>query len=949
MMFLHSLTFILLAFGMLFLFGLGPVLTLLPPRFRVYALFVAPATGYVVFCFFTILASGLTHLPLAQTNGYVLIGLLVWSLIALTLYRRELPDILSASKWIPISLVVMLVVIFFPVLDQGIGLYLGTVNPDFSQSVAFTEALKTFNLSFWIYPSQMPHVGVFINKMFPYEFQARFGGVAYSVMIDQVFGLPARASLLTAIVSFLLCLPLTVYFFSRAVLEFKQTPAVLSMLMITTAAAISMSFIHTFIGQNSALPVFPLAISFIYLAIHERSVRLAVLSAIIINGIFWLYVMALPYVIAPFGLYFLLDLFACGRKNFNSIFSCFLVIAGISLVVHLTMASITVQFVRDLLLLLGSLAQSHYYSDFLIEDVFVYANGLSSYPIIQNEFIFHFSKFMIPALKLLSFILPVVYFLSLHQWSKSVSKDSVRLVVSLVSTYMLVWFYYTFITRYGYASFKMAAWLQFIVVPFIAWFILEKIHFIKKTKFSLSWPLMSSYFVAIVLLSYVVMNLLSIISYSKKSYANDRAHGSLINSYSVAHNVEYLQLPEALRPFIHSKNTVALGFGDTIENFWVSYYLGKMNIDIPVRMLTHEEMPDDDAYLPDIHTRKVSDSFGHSKLDQQLFFHNGIADYYLLAGPKNLDNDIVLNTQKSKPLWSSDTFALYKATDVFDLVVTGRGFFRTEYMSDEIPWWWPTPFRWTEEGGEIYHFRPSLPHQPYRLQFSAISGIGLKSGVRTLEIWHNGKKFDEVLIDGAARIQTKPYYPIVGVNRLVIKIKERAELSTSHVGLWNKDLSRRTRQINMLLGDVLIINKNTPVINVMESNKVFQGKSLFKHFNTFNGFDVDGWVRDKAELSIRVDSAVRMLRVSFFVPGIPEFKFPYKVDLRLNGVVHHVEFKYSGEHEVELKIPPLTSVKNIILEIYPSQVKQLFNGLEQRESFQSIRLNSLELLTNSRP
>lgn len=940
---IQSLVQILISYGLLFLLGLGLVLYCLPAKFRGYSFYIAPVTGYVAFCFLSIWISGISHGAIIKTNLWAFLALGLLTVAALLKYRSEIFGLLRSTQALPLLIGVMLAVVFSPVLQQGLDLYIGTANPDFYQSLSLHEVLVRFEAKFWIKHTDLPLAGPFL-EMFPAAFQARFGGVVFSVLLEQLLGISSRTALMTAVIVFLLCLPTTVYFFSSAVLEFNKRESTLSAFLVAIVAPTTMSFVHTFVGQNAALATFPLAIGLIYLALKERSITLAFLAALVLNGMFWIYVMALPYVLAPFGLYGVMKFFRQGWRNMGGWLIPICVFFTISAAVHFSVFSDTRVFINNLTDLLSKLTQSHYYADFLTEEVFQYASGLTSYPLSQSMYFHSVSHLVSPVLIALAILLGGMYLLAVRFWAKTASQDAVLITLSLIVTYVVVWGKYTFITRYGYASFKMSAWLQFLVTPFFAWCILRNWEVIRKGDQCIEkWRSYIAF--ALLVPVYVGLNLASDLDYGLKSYGRDRLHGSLINSYGIAGNKDFVDLPTNLQSSIPTRSSVALGFGDSIENFWAAYYANKSVARISI--LTHEEIPFEDALLPNIHSRKYMDSLGQIQMDTQKYFHGGLADYYLLPGLKNLNTEIIDSAVMGRPLWSNDTFALYKTSDIKDLIAIGRGFYRVEHMDiSERGWWWPETFRWSAEGGEIYHFMPSQPGRPYRVEFSAITGLGRISGKRTIELWHNETKFDEVVIEGAARIVSRPYLPVEGVNRLVILVKEKSVLVSRNTGLWNRDLPRRSTPINMLFSNIRLVNDSQNLPRRFPVNKQIEAKDLFNNVESFNGFDVDGWIRDRCVFTASVPSTVNRAIFNILVPGNLGFGFPYKIQFILNGVSFERTFSAPGEYTVDLDLQKVSATDVMKVEIIPQEAKRIAEGMEQREVLQSIRLSSVKFSTH---
>jgi hypothetical protein len=943
MQLISSLSVIFIGFGTLLFLGTGLTLYLLPTKLRSYTFYIAPAIGYIGFCFFSIWFSGVGNVSVIKSNLWALYLLGMLTVLAFFQYRSEITSICRSAKSILVIVGVMLLVVHSPVLLQGIDFYVGTVNPDFYQSLSFHEALVRFNAKFWVDHTELPLKGPFL-EMFPNAFQARFGAVVFSILQEQLFGYAPRTALILSIIIFLLCLPGVVYFFCSSVLEFGKRESLIASVLVAVAAPTTMSFIHTFVGQNSALATLPLAIGLIYLAIKERSIKLMFLSSIVLNGIFWIYVMVLPYILAPIGLFCLISMIRDYRCQFNAWLQGLCVFVFLTFIVHLGVAQDSFRFIHDLSDLLGKLTHSHYYADFLTEEVLQYATGLTAYPLSQSMYFKSTSHEVSLVMIVLGILIAVFYFTAVRLWSLTASRCAVTIASSMLVVYTAVWFNYTFFTRYGYASFKMSAWLQFVFVPFLAWYSIAIWDTLRSTS---SWRVKSKTTGMFVLLLpiYLGLNLASDLDYSLKSFGNDRLKGSIVNSYGIGGNPNFIDLPENLRKHITNQNTLAVGFGDSIENFWAAYYAD--GIASKISILTHEEIPLEDAWLPDVHTRKYKDSLGQTQIDSQRFFNSGHADYYLLRGKNNLNKEIIDSAVSGKMVWGDDTFSLYKNGDIYDLIVLGRGFYRVEYMNTRaLSWWWPETFRWSAEGGEVYHLMPSQPGKPYRIHFSAIAGLGQISGQRTIELWHNGVKFDEVIVDGASRLISQPYFPIDDVNRLVLLVKEKSALVPRGIGLWNRDLPRRSTPISVLFSNIRVVDGSQSVSVELPRNTPIEPKNLFNLVESFNGFDVDGWVRDRAQFSALASAGVSKVEFHILVPGNLEFTFPYKVKFMINGNVYEKAFAEAGNHIVSIDIPKTRKAELLEFKFLPQVAKRLADGMEQREVLQSVRLSSVTLFTN---
>lgn len=933
---LFSIAVVMIGFLMSLIMGLGISHKLLPATYQRYTPLVAPITGFTVFSLLTIVLSGSLAVPVNFSSFVSAVILTSYSALITVANLKKISSYLN--EWVILLgiTIFMLLVTFWPVFDQGIDLYLGTSNPDFYQSLSFLDALQRYNLPFFIDSASVPLIG---DEPFPAAFpdalQARFGGVAFALLIDQIAGIGSRPALMTAIVVCLLFLPSVMYFFASSMLKMDHRTSLLSALLVAISAPISMSFLHVFVGQNTSLAILPFTLTLVYLALKEQSMKLTIFAALVTNSLVFIYVMMLPYILAPLGLYAVFK--ACTNRNCAKwLLKAIAVLLLSVVIVHIGMIEQSIQFIKDLSSLLGGMAQSHYYIDFLTEYVLIYATGVSSYPWSHNNFL-QFNNGLVASILLgLAFSIAVFYAYLVTLWMKQTNRDAFLAIALTLTIYMLVWFYYTFVSLYGYASFKMSAWLSFIIVPYMAFGMTTVINRIDK-KINLLSIKKNTCILSVLLIVYIFGNLFSSIDYQLKSYGTDRQRGSIINAYGLGGNSDMEEISHAVESNTHENSTISIAFPDLIANGWAAYYLYKAGRSTSVS--SHWLMPDDEAFLPDVHTGMVQDVAGKYYLDYRPFFKNGRADYYLVPSKSNLNIEIVQSETEPKAVWENESVRLIKAENAKDLLLTGRGFYRTEYfIPNKLSWWFPDRIRWSSEGGEILHFNPSKPGQAYRLSFVAIVGYGISQDTRVIEIFHNGKKIDEQIIYGNARVVSKPYYPELGVNKLVIRIKEKVQRLKRNNGLWHKDIPLDWRQLNVAFSQVSLVKKDAVVEN---GNYQVDSKQLLEQSLSFNGFNIDGWLRDRGEFTIKRPSKSTSVQVKFHIPGITEYTFPYAITFIVDGKTYVREFEMAGENSSEFKFEAQSLDAEMSMKIIPHQHKTVKANGMGRDLTQSIHINGI--------
>jgi hypothetical protein len=400
--------------------------------------------------------------------------------------------------------------------------------------------------------------------------------------------------------------------------------------------------------------------------------------------------------------------------------------------------------------LISQTLQGQYFIDFLTEQFLPFYLGLVSYPISSSVFAPYLRDQGAIVLYVITLVVIITMLAVVVRWMRQEpDKASVVLAVSAATIYFVVWYTYTFRRPYGYALFKMCSWLQFMYVMPLAYALDQASGWGLSRRGIRRWAARAVWPICVFVLA---ANAVSTVHLATLSLGHDTRRGMIVNLYDMSGNRDYLELAEQVGRRVGPLRSVGLSFVDSIQNEWASYYLR----DLRTSLLSHYVIPADDENLPGLLSRWVTDYYGTGRLDFNYYFHGTTDDYYLTWSDRHLNRDIV-ERKLPPPIWENGTFQLQSAADNPGFIYTGRGFYRLEFRNS-WDWWWPDRFRWTAEGAEIYMLRgkAGLPH---RLSFYGIVGHGLKSERRTVELWMNSQKFDEVTITSAARVVSKPFYP----------------------------------------------------------------------------------------------------------------------------------------------------------------------------------------------
>jgi hypothetical protein len=943
--FLGTLIFASFALGVAFACGYGPVTLLLPAEHGDLRWVAMPATGYLCLCLLVMVISGNLYLPVTTVvvPAFAILVVLGAAVFAWQLRRGALGPARPQIRRLAILMVPTLLIVTGPTLIQSAELYLGSANLDFYQSLIYQEVLRRYDLSvFGIFAAPMEaHSLQLSTKVWPESPQARFGGVMFSYLLQSLTGLSPKSTLTVSLVVFAACAPLSFYFFSRVVMGLPERGAVLCALLVGISSPLALGFLYILVGQGSGLPILPLLISVLFMSMRQSSPRLLAYAAVLVAGLFWLYALMLPFALAPMGLV-AVYLMVRRRLSFWWALAILLGVAAGMLLAWAGMFEQLMGFFRGLAEVSGRLVGTFFFVDFLTEMFFVYLLGITTYPASNSilsgtvyQLVGDGVAWRVTVTAATAVL--VFYLASFAAWMRNQADDARRAaMIAIAAVYAAVWAYFTFMNPYGYSAFKMTAWLQFLVIPVMAFGLL---HFWQSRAATgpgriARWAVLTAGFF------FVGSNFVASIDYGVMSFGKNRERGYVVNAFGLSNNADVPSLGAGVSTVVDRKSRVGLSFTDSIQNNWTAHQLmGRM----PHSILSHEQLPEDDAFLPDPISGEVRDTSGVLKRAKVVTYEDVRNDYYLLPGPGNLNPEITLQPLP-KPVWGNDTYQLQAGTALSDFLYLGRGFYRSEFPRSGQPWWQPQPSsRWSRDGGEFYLLQASRPGEPYRLKLTAMVGFGLPDASRTLELYHGRVKFDEIRISSTARMISKPFYPAGKLDKVTVVIREKTRPMKRRAGLWNMGLPDDTRSLNMQVSSAQVIGPDYRPAAAFAGGRI-SGNDILDKAYLFDGVSVDGWVGPRASLAFvsPVDAKAAVLEV--IVPGDLGFTFPFTVTVLAGGVEHRFAAKHPGRLALEVPLREAAKGEIVSLEIRPQSYKDIDDPFarQNRPILQSVHLESIE-------
>jgi hypothetical protein len=932
-------TALLFAVGFLIAFacGYGIVRFLLPEKYREHEFFLMPTVGYAVVTWLIFTTSGTLDIRVSWMCWPGFIALLTISALA---HRRCVPahspkDILRGFGEIGLLSLPMLVVVLWPVFYVGADTYLGAVNPDYFAS--FTD-------NYYLWSHAADSVGGDPDSFSPFYSgagsirpSARFSGALFAILLQKTLGIPSRTALTLSIAIFLTCLPLSVYFLSRVGLGLSKPAARLSSIFIGLSGCIGMSYLYFYVGQNAAIPLAPVLIGVLFILLTDPSAKIMWLATLLVSSTYLMYSGMVLFAAAPLFIPAVYVIWS-GRMTLRSAARILAALVGCLLLVNIGMLPFLASSLAGWRSVVAQSLQGQYFLEFLTENFVPLYLGLFPYPVYAS-WLSSWGGDTVSYVLVVSGTIIIWLLCSLYHWTRNTTnKDNVVLGLSCVLVYFVVWVQYTFVQKYGYAVFKLAAWLQFLLAPLVAYGLYALWQ--RSRVQPRSWKSRGLLALLMIVGTTVIgSNVVSSLHYGTKGVFEDLERGTIVNSFDINGNSDYFGLADSVGSFVSPPESIGLAFTDAVQNAWVAYYLRDSRLSI----LSHLMIPGDDERLPDVVSRQVVDVYGNVRKDTN-FHQNGMADsYYLLLNPGNPNSEIL--TQKlPPPIWRDDTFQLLRAEDAPGFAVLGRGYYRLESSYSTGTKWWSNRFRWVSEGGEVYVMGSPGPNIATRLSMVAITGYGSPDPSKNLTLYLNGREIEKFAVHGSSRVLTQPFYLEEKVNRLVFTIEEDNKPLPRRFTIWNDAIPEDYRVLSLAVSDIRILHgEGELAVDVPEE---MVGESILTRSRTFDGIEPNLWLRESATLSFWRPATSRAVEMTVSVPAVEEFRFPFEIEVTTNGVRSLHMAKEAGLLQMILPLARQSGYDDLVsIEIRPEQsFTPIGYDHRIRNTVQSVRLESIHFL-----
>jgi hypothetical protein len=182
-------------------------------------------------------------------------------------------------------------------------------------------------------------------------------------------------------------------------------------------------------------------------------------------------------------------------------------------------------------------------------------------------------------------------------------------------------------------------------------------------------------------------------------------------------------------------------------------------------------------------------------------------------------------------------------------------------------------------------------------------GYELPTDTRTLEIWHEGRKIEELRVTSSARVLTVPFIPGKEISKIVVRIKERNRPLPRPLGLWNKSVPADYRRMNAAFANVEIVPPGGPALAAApQLGRRLAFLEIHPIAEQFDGLQLDGWIGDAASFTIPAAPGATKLALEGFIPGNLGLAFPFHLEAALNGREVRQEIAKPGPFTVEVPL-----------------------------------------------
>jgi hypothetical protein len=866
-----TLLLIGLVIAVLFLAGWGPTLLLLERGQKYPRLVAVPVVGLACYIVAAHLLAGwgLTGRPISWICTGVFGALAVLVPRDRRLSRQEVREALG-----PLGICIAgLLFTTWPLLYEGYHSYLAFGNPDAAFNLAVYEDLQGHGYA----APRAGSVRFWPNAQFGHVF-----GIGYlGVLIALLTGADILKLHEVTSASLVFAAPASVFLFCLLGLKTRTRSALVAMGVSAVSSLVCYTYYLQSMGAMTLIALLPALVGVWSAALESGRKRLVLLSALLFTGASFGYYASLPVA----GLLLASAALSGLAKRTIGVRALAGSAAMVVAVILVSFPVLTLEIIRRTAVEATSsrLRASLEGPEVLLSFAFV----------LTEQFLPFFWGLLIPPMAWDSLFAPPAWgflfvlgvsVLLLAVLARILAKPvadtplPVRVQIGLLLGVVL---YFIFRDN-GYGVFKLAAWINPLVLAFLVCGVLPAAAPVASRRFRprLHW----------VLVPLVGLNLVWSVRLGAASLHHGGPSGKSMSGFTGADFDSLRDLSRHVNP----QSRILVAIPDPVVQRWVITYLRRFRLSaVPYLSFSPEEP---DAW-------------------EQVAAEDAASASYILTWSGN-NNDVV-SYLHLRSLWRSGKFQLVRRDVARNLLVVGKGWYRVESIpGSSYPW--QHRFRWLRSNGELLLFEPG--DEWLRLRLVVVPGFGRRDPARSFTLSVNGEEFDRIAITGFGAVISKPFRAQGFPARLSLALDDRAEPLPRPWGLFNKWVPKDGRRLNVAISKIEVLtDQDYQRLRLPCRLDLSQPDAWDAPF--LAGVYPDGWIAEETRVTLRHCTGSDAISLHGFVPGISGSLFPLSITASVNGMtLPPAELVQAGDFTVTLPLPPeLRTADPLEFRFRPSQ------------------------------
>lgn len=680
--------------------------------------------------------------------------------------------------------------ILLPAIFTGPDMFFGVVNYDFFYNSQDSNYLCKHSV--------LQYASIEADQILPLTWsvapQGRFAISLIGAFAEQYLGLDPlhfNAELLATLV---LLFSLSAGGFVKHIFPFSGYRKALAISAIVLSAGFVLGYVYFLLGQISALPLFIIILTFASRLMEHDNEGIInknnrwYLFAIIflLNSLYFFYAILAFFAIVIISVALVFRVYLDSKAGIKIIcrFGC--VLLGFALLFVLarifflesTIDSIMAWAHLSVKTAAPSASSSTpmVFGEYLIEGFIGLLFGVLNYP-ISFSFFHYFppSSWVIHSYLTLAIGLMVVIAITwaMFGFIKSSKQENTAIILALITIISCCAVVF-FITKSGYAIFKIGCWFVPLVLPICVG--------------PISWPKRGKKFLVNNALSCLCMLIIFMNWVAAASYlvvfVLDNAHNPFDSAKAINGYREFSVL--ALQSASETQKKVILDLSDGIKNAWAANEFRSAE----VSALTHNYQPLFDRFPPTVPCQ-------HSPVfteDAILINERG----------KQSERDVIHDNDGAKPIMMTDHYSMYRLADIDTYAFLGRGAYQLEHFSDRTSrkYGLPKDVRWVESGVEVFVY--SRRPQIVDVNISVLPGYVNAPKNRELTVNFRNKIIKAGFSNDNRDIHLQNMTLNAGLNCFYIESKDSVSLLKRKNGIIRPEISGDFRLLNFALSQFSI-------------------------------------------------------------------------------------------------------------------------------------------------